>query len=336
MTTPELGKEYTRESIHAIFSPQTTFTPQTGTWGLQGMARIPDRQSDWVFFVTFGKEQGDHIFDESITDDGVLSWQSQPAQKLTSKVIQELIHHDERVSTIHLFLRTTTKSLYTYLGTLGYLTHDVEREAPVYFQWQLLDWPVPKTVIERMGLDLISDVPKAINRALNIPRDSLEIVEAPKRPFRPGVSTKDFKTRKIPNYAERDRKNRELGLEGEKLVLMKQIAELKAANRDDLVPNVSHVSVTEGDDAGYDIRSFFPDGRTRYIEVKTTRGRDSTPFFISKKEIDFSEQHRDEYSLIRIFEYDSESRSGKAFVLSGTLKTVLDLTPIQFRAEVRA
>ena len=97
MTTPELGKEYTRESIHAIFSPQTTFTPQTGTWGLQGMARIPDRQSDWVFFVTFGKEQGDHIFDESITDDGVLSWQSQPAQKLTSKVIQELIHHDERM-----------------------------------------------------------------------------------------------------------------------------------------------------------------------------------------------------------------------------------------------
>jgi hypothetical protein len=79
--------DYTRAEVHAIFSPESTFTPQAGTWGLQGMIRVPARVGDWVFFVTFGQEQGDHVFDESITEDGVLSWQSQPAQRLTDSVI---------------------------------------------------------------------------------------------------------------------------------------------------------------------------------------------------------------------------------------------------------
>ncbi len=74
----KLWNSYTREQVHSIFSPDTVFTPQAGTWGLQGMVRIPDRVGDWVFFVTFGQQQGEHLFDESITEDGVLSWQSQP------------------------------------------------------------------------------------------------------------------------------------------------------------------------------------------------------------------------------------------------------------------
>lgn len=73
-----LWHDYTREEVHGIFSPNTKFTPQAGTWGLQGIVRVSARPGDWVFFVTFGKEQGEHVFDESITTDGVLSWQSQP------------------------------------------------------------------------------------------------------------------------------------------------------------------------------------------------------------------------------------------------------------------
>lgn len=34
---------YTREQVHAIFSAETTFTPQRGTWGLQGIVKIPER-----------------------------------------------------------------------------------------------------------------------------------------------------------------------------------------------------------------------------------------------------------------------------------------------------
>jgi hypothetical protein len=65
--------DYTRESVHSIFSPQTVFTPQAGTWGLHGIVPIPGRPRDYVFFVTYGQTQGEHVFDEGITDDGVLT-----------------------------------------------------------------------------------------------------------------------------------------------------------------------------------------------------------------------------------------------------------------------
>jgi len=31
----KLHDNYTREEVHNIFSPETIFIPQTGTWGLQ-------------------------------------------------------------------------------------------------------------------------------------------------------------------------------------------------------------------------------------------------------------------------------------------------------------
>jgi hypothetical protein len=81
-----LYDEYSRKEVHDIFSPDTIFTPGAGTWGLQGVIPLPDRPGDWVFFVTFGQSQGEHKFDEVITEDGVLTWQSQPAQALNDRM----------------------------------------------------------------------------------------------------------------------------------------------------------------------------------------------------------------------------------------------------------
>ncbi len=130
-----LWEEYTREDVHHMFAPDTRFTPQSGTWGLHGIIAIPDRPGDFIFFVTFGQRQGDHTFDEGITATGVLSWQSQPRQDLQNPQIQQFIDHDELKNTIYLFLRTEARRRYTYLGRLTYVSHDAEREHPVYFQW---------------------------------------------------------------------------------------------------------------------------------------------------------------------------------------------------------
>jgi len=67
-----LWETYTREEAHDIFAPHTTFTRQSGTWGLQGIIGIPDSPEDFVFFVTFGRSQGDHHFDENISPE--ISW----------------------------------------------------------------------------------------------------------------------------------------------------------------------------------------------------------------------------------------------------------------------
>jgi hypothetical protein len=68
--------------------------------------------------------------------------------------VQRFIRHDALTHTIHLFLRTAPRRPYADLGRLNYLAHDAEREHPMYFQWQRLDWPLPSGVAVRMGLAL--------------------------------------------------------------------------------------------------------------------------------------------------------------------------------------
>ena len=53
---------------------------------------------------------------------------------------QKMYSHDETTNNIYLFLREEKKGDYEYLGRLKYLTHDKDRQNPVYFQWQLMDF----------------------------------------------------------------------------------------------------------------------------------------------------------------------------------------------------
>lgn len=149
-----LYETYSRQDVHDIFDPSTRFTPSAGTWGLWGIVPVSGKVGDFVLFVTFGREQAGHQFDEWITEDGVINWQSQPRQSLTDRQIQQFIHHTPAVNTIHLFLRTEKKGLYTYLGRLAYHSHDPQRERPVWIQWQILDWPIPQKILEEMRLQL--------------------------------------------------------------------------------------------------------------------------------------------------------------------------------------
>lgn len=334
MKTLQLWNDYLREEVHGIFSPDTVFTPQAGTWGLQGMVRVPDRMGDWVFFVTFGQEQGDHHFDESITEDGVLSWQSQPAQSLSDSTIHELIGHDDRVNNIHLFLRTKKRAPYSYLGTLGYLTHDSVREKPVHFQWQLLDWPAPPASLQRMALTVLPSLATEKTTSPPVRSNTLTVVAPPQpKVRRDGVPTQAFQ-KKAPDYAARDQRNRQMGLQGELLVLQLEKSKLLDANRADLANQVTHTSIVEGDAAGYDIRSFETDGAIRHIEVKTTEGGASTDFFISPNELSFSARNAETYRLYRLFEFDPVRNSAKTYMLDGDITRSLRLTPIAFRAEL--
>jgi len=88
--------------------------------------------------------------------------------------------------------------------------------------------------------------------------------------------------------------------------------------------------------AGYDIRSYEPDGTHRFIEVKTTRGGATTSFFISPNEIAFSAQNPDSYVLFRLYDFDDESGSAKTYLLTGNIASQLSLEPTAYRAKLNA
>lgn len=333
----QLWVEYSREEVHAIFSPNTKFTPRAGTWGLQGMIRVPDRDNDWVFLVTFGQEQGDHVFDESITEDGVLSWQSQPRLGFDSEPIQSLINHDDHGDTIHLFLRAQDRGKYAYLGRLKYLTHDNQRQNPVYFQWQLMDWPAPADFLQKIGIGSLVQASQILkNEFPVVVKDQLIVTDGPGTSRgRVGTATREFRGRKTPDYGLIDSRNRELGLAGEKLALRMEIKNLLANGRQDLADKVVHVSAVQGDGAGYDILSYDPNGQPKYIEVKTTKSSSQASFFMSPNEIEFSKQKSDNYFLYRIYDFDIRLNSGKVFFIRGDLNTILNLLPTQFKASIK-
>lgn len=339
-----LFEDYSRREVHDIFAPQTDFTPGAGQWGLQGI--IEHQPGEFLVFVTFGREQGEHKFDEGVTSDGVLTWQSQPNQTLETPQVKQLIAHDSERGNLRLFLRTRDRSAagavmpYTYLGRLSYLTHDAERERPVYFQWQLIDrWPPADAVLVRMGLALAATEQPAIEPvAVTAAEMTASLTETPPPMVsgRKGRRTADFRARKSPDRSVQDAKNRQLGLAGEVAVVTHEQTWLSANGRDDLAVQVRHVAVVEGDGTGYDVKSFELDGSDKFIEVKTTRGGMETDFLITANEIEFSKRHTLHYRLYRLYGFDAAHNRGSYFVRRGSLveEPSLELLPVVFRARL--
>lgn len=131
------------------------------------------------------------------------------------------------------------------------------------------------------------------------------------------------------DVAARDERNRVLGEAGERLVLQRERAALRASGHGDLAAKVRWVSKEDGDGAGYDIESFARDGRRRLIEVKTTNGWERTPFFITKNELAVSDEMRSEWCLFRLYEF---SRAPKAFELYPPLSAHVSLVAQSFKA----
>ena len=131
------------------------------------------------------------------------------------------------------------------------------------------------------------------------------------------------------DVAGRDERNHALGMLGEELVLLHERSTLAALGRKDLAKRVRWTSQEDGDGAGFDIASFLPDGRDRLIEVKTTNGRERTPFLISRNELAVADERRSKWSLVRLWNF---SREPKAFELYPPLDRHVSLTAASFQA----
>lgn len=135
------------------------------------------------------------------------------------------------------------------------------------------------------------------------------------------------------NPAVRDERNRALGLAGEEFVIEVEKRRLYEAGRRNLKDDVVWISRDEGDGAGYDIRSIDPKtGTELFIEVKTTRGAKTTPFFLTRNEEAVSRERPKEWRLYRVFEFAAAPR---IFVLPPPLDGAVNLTPAIWSASFR-
>jgi hypothetical protein len=132
--------------------------------------------------------------------------------------------------------------------------------------------------------------------------------------------------------ALKDQLNRVLGFAGEQHAFDSERQRLTALDRPDLARKIRWVSQEDGDGAGYDIRSYSADGKERLLEVKTTRGGNTTPFYLTRNESDFANERPDAFRLFRIYDF---SKRPRLFTLTPPLEAVLRLEPITYRASLK-
>ncbi len=159
---------------------------------------------------------------------------------------------------------------------------------------------------------------------------TLEVEEAPTIELpENGLSSRrprGYRARRV-DFEFVDDLNRRLGKRGEDLVVQYERQRLIDANRPDLAERVLCISEVHGDGAGFDVLSFTDDGNKMYIEVKATTLGKHSPFLVSVNELDFSDEHSDQFYLYRVFNL---AQSPRLFILRGSLKN-RRLEPIQFR-----
>ena len=157
------------------------------------------------------------------------------------------------------------------------------------------------------------DVSKAKLKFHDIPREN-----ASKEMVRRKQGKRDYIKEALNDF--------EIGEAGEKIVYnhekQKLLDAYKAGKIENLNDKLEWVSRTD-DSLGYDIRSYNVDEkREMYIEVKTTTGSSTTPFYMSENEIDKSRELKDKYYIYRLYKMDRHNpKNVDYFILQGDIST---------------
>ncbi|MFA5706303.1 MAG: DUF3883 domain-containing protein [Candidatus Neomarinimicrobiota bacterium] len=151
------------------------------------------------------------------------------------------------------------------------------------------------------------------------------------------LDTKDEKINFTPgiiNYTQNNIENKRIGDLGEIWIYKYEKEFLECHGKKRLADRVEHVAKNKGDGLGYDILSYFLDGKPKYIEVKTTKGKKNSTFFVSRNELEKSIIEKDRYFLYRVYEYDEEIEKGKIIKIRGELTNICN-TPINYRVTLK-
>jgi hypothetical protein len=180
------------------------------------------------------------------------------------------------------------------------------------------------------------DVDRAVAEVPDLAgRDVDDVLRAPPQPGEVPLTRPDDDSAPLltgVDYLGREQRNRSLASAGEAFVLALEQQRLLEAGCDVLAGHVEHVSGDHGESLGYDLRSYELDGRERLIQVKTTRYRKETPFYLNAHEVAISALHRERYWIYRVYNFRD---TPCVYAMNGPLQERFHLQPHGYRATLR-
>ena len=323
--------KYNRENVCKIFDPECIFKAGSGRWGLSGIVSHTPCKNDFVLFVTLDN-QDDNDYEDYLTEDGVLVWMSQNQHTPNCNIIRILSSHNEDLNNINLFIRTSKGKQYTFLGPLALRDWNPNSTNPVHFMWNIINWPLSEETHNEFK-NYIKPAVTPGYKPLTFNVQKLIEVEKPIPANKHGTKRSRKINRNI-DWATKEKRNRELGLAGEKLVIEYERNILMELNRHDLAEKVKHIALQDSS-AGYDVLSYDKDGNQKYIEVKTTSYTKNTPFYISRNEVMKSKILADGFWVYRLFNFDSKGTQTEFFCVNGPVDDEFVLIPENYKATVK-
>lgn len=129
---------------------------------------------------------------------------------------------------------------------------------------------------------------------------------------------KSIRTSK-PDYIAEEIIKTKQGELNEKVIYEIELQKIMELEAEEAVQRMKDFFENKKDNEGYDILSFEEDENgkliEKYIEVKSTKGPESTPIDITSNEVDFAKKHLDDYFIYRIYNSNKKNRSYK--ILTG-------------------
>ncbi|MBE6105509.1 DUF3883 domain-containing protein [Anaerovibrio lipolyticus] len=117
----------------------------------------------------------------------------------------------------------------------------------------------------------------------------------------PGRASKNKKMKgRHIDFAAVQRARDKVGALGEQIVFNM----LKDYAREQKLREPVHVSQTEGDGLGYDIRAWDKQDQEIHIEVKTTKTHFADGFIMSRNELNVAQEQGNQYKIYRVFNLD--------------------------------
>ena len=154
---------------------------------------------------------------------------------------------------------------------------------------------------------------------------------APPPPPPPPPPEKTYRAPRKVDWSALNQKGAVTGMKGEDVALAIEQEYLRSVGRKDLADRVSNHAQTKGDGLGYDILSFFVDGREKYIEVKSTTGALKTSFYLSRNELGFLGEHKEDAFLYRV---SLQNGGASLRVFTATEVEEQEIAPVQFLVKI--
>jgi hypothetical protein len=144
------------------------------------------------------------------------------------------------------------------------------------------------------------------------------------------INSKEKKLPKI-DFNKKQQTNKQTGEAGEFFAIQWEKNKLEREGMIEFIDRVIQVSINT-DSLGYDILSFNKDGSKKYIEVKTTTDNFNSPFYLTETEIIAMNKY-DNYYIYRIYNFDSESKNGKLFIINckNDMEKYYKMRPVSFK-----